>query len=392
MQLNLGTKIRELRRRDGRTQDDLAEALGVTPQAVSRWESGGSYPDMEMIPAVANYFHISIDELFGYHDAREEKIRTILASASEIMLKQGHSMHRGCLSKDFSEVVDMLRNASEEFPNEPKILLTLARALWMWGWSEYGAQVKTNATSGAIEDDTEYNAKNTYWQEAVRTYERMLRSEPSAEDREAAIHQLTSLYRSMGEYEKAKILANKQNSLTACKELLLPLATAGEEKERCQAERLTALMESLHFAITESIALHPSVQASGYGKQLLLSFINLYETLFIDGRFGKCHGELGNLYLLLTSYEINNDGSTEKALEYFAKAFSHYKGSARIYNEGGYSYSAPLFSALKPLEKGEFAPVDMGAFWKEKLKMLPESFVCEIGKDPKYLECFECFE
>lgn len=43
MQLNLGTKIRALRQRDGRTQDALAEALGVSAQAVSRWESGGSF-------------------------------------------------------------------------------------------------------------------------------------------------------------------------------------------------------------------------------------------------------------------------------------------------------------------------------------------------------------
>lgn len=44
MQLNIGTKIRELRHRDGRTQDNLADALGVTAQAVSRWESGAVIP------------------------------------------------------------------------------------------------------------------------------------------------------------------------------------------------------------------------------------------------------------------------------------------------------------------------------------------------------------
>jgi transcriptional regulator with XRE-family HTH domain len=70
MQLNLGQKIRELRRRDGRTQEALAEAIGVTSQAVSRWEANGGYPDMEMVPAIANYFHVSIDELFGYKNPK----------------------------------------------------------------------------------------------------------------------------------------------------------------------------------------------------------------------------------------------------------------------------------------------------------------------------------
>jgi transcriptional regulator with XRE-family HTH domain len=65
MQLNLGKKIRELRHRDGITQETLAEVLGVTSQAVSRWESMTSYPDMEIVPSIANYFDISIDELLS---------------------------------------------------------------------------------------------------------------------------------------------------------------------------------------------------------------------------------------------------------------------------------------------------------------------------------------
>ena len=78
MQLDIGQKIRELRRRDGRTQEELAQAIGVTSQAVSRWESGGSYPDMEIIPSIANYFGVSIDELFGYDNERSRKIDALV--------------------------------------------------------------------------------------------------------------------------------------------------------------------------------------------------------------------------------------------------------------------------------------------------------------------------
>ena len=162
MQLDLGQKIRELRRRDGRTQENLADALGVTSQAVSRWEANGGYPDMQMIPAIANYFHISIDELFGYHDEREEKIKTILENATKTLTKQGFTMYPGSLSNDVEECIGMLRSASEEFPNEPKILLKLAQALHMWGWNKYQAKGYLSDSSGIIEDDIEYNSKNIY--------------------------------------------------------------------------------------------------------------------------------------------------------------------------------------------------------------------------------------
>lgn len=387
MQLNIGTKIRELRRRDGRTQDHLAEALGITAQAISRWESGGSYPDMEMIPAIANYFHISIDELFGYHDDREEKIKAILDTAKKILEKQGFRMYQGSLSEDVWDCVNMLREASEEFPNEPQILLKLAQALHMWGWNQYGAKAHLADVSGMIEYDVDYNAQNTYWQEAVRVYEKLLKSNPSAGEREIAIGQIMQLYCRMGEYEKAKTLACNQDAIAISKELLLPLATVGEERTRYRGEQIMALLSHLQFAIGESIALRPAVSSSAHGRQLLLLVIHLYEAIFEDGRCGKWHRVIGQQYLTLVGYEMNNNGCAEVILQYFDKAFDHYKAYEHIGDEGDYSYTAPLLAALPKVEKGDI-PAFGDDFWKNELQMYQKDILDEIRKNPKYAECF----
>lgn len=388
MQLNIGTKIRELRRRDGRTQDNLAEALGVTAQAVSRWESGGSYPDMEIVPAIANYFHVSIDELFGYQDKREETIQNILHVADK-MLSQCAQMHQGSLSEDFEECIRTLRTAAEEFPNEPRILLQLAQALHMWGWNKYGTRMHTDESTNTLEFDVAYNAQNIYWQEAIRVFEKLLKSDPSPRQRETAICHLTPLYCRMGEYDKAKTLADNQNSIIICKEMLLPMATVGEDKSMYQSERVMVLLSNLRLAISESIAFRPAVSSSDYGKKILLSVINLYETIFADGRMGGWHGDVGRLYLTLTNYEINNSGNTENILFYFDKAFDHYKASICVYQEEEYRYSAPLISDLNLLLNGELPPTDMRDFWKTELKSYPSNILDELRKNPKYSECFE---
>ena len=173
MQLDLGKRIRELRKRDGRTQESLAEALGVTSQAISRWEANGGYPDMEMIPAIANYFHISIDELFGYCLDREEKIKRILAETNRIFEKQGFTYYKGSKSEEVNQCIDMLRAAADEFPNEPRILLLLAQMLHAWGLNEQDLTMDYDSETGIVCYDTESHAQNVYWQEALTVYERL---------------------------------------------------------------------------------------------------------------------------------------------------------------------------------------------------------------------------
>lgn len=64
--MNIGNKIRELRRSNGLTQEQLAASLNISAQAVSKWEMGASYPDIAMIPTIAAFFKVSLDELFDF--------------------------------------------------------------------------------------------------------------------------------------------------------------------------------------------------------------------------------------------------------------------------------------------------------------------------------------
>ena len=62
--MTIGKNIAELRKAKGVKQDELARFVGITAQAVSKWENGG-VPDTELLPKIADYFNVSIDELFG---------------------------------------------------------------------------------------------------------------------------------------------------------------------------------------------------------------------------------------------------------------------------------------------------------------------------------------
>lgn len=64
--LNISKCIVQKRKEKGLTQEKLAEYIGVSKASVSKWESGQSYPDILLLPELATYFNVSVDELLGY--------------------------------------------------------------------------------------------------------------------------------------------------------------------------------------------------------------------------------------------------------------------------------------------------------------------------------------
>ena len=76
MKITLANNLRELRKNKNLTQEELAGYLNISPQAISKWERGEGFPDIAMLPVIANYFGVTIDTLLGNDTTSiEEKIR-----------------------------------------------------------------------------------------------------------------------------------------------------------------------------------------------------------------------------------------------------------------------------------------------------------------------------
>lgn len=220
MQIKLGEKIKELRKRDGRKQEELAAALGVTNQAVSRWEANGGYPDIEILPSIANYFNITIDELFGYDSDRQAKLRSYTERADQ-MLKHN----------DIVPLIEFLRETISEFPSEWQLKFRLANALISMEFQKSETHAVTAEGSDYFRFDTEQNAENKYMQEAVSLFEEVLKKEIDDTYRTLATLSLISLYSRMGDFKSAEKTALSQSPIEISREVLLALAGAAEDEK-----------------------------------------------------------------------------------------------------------------------------------------------------------------
>ena len=79
MNIYFGENLKRLRLEKNLTQEKLAEFLGVSFQSISKWERGDTYPDITMLPSIASFFDVSVDELLGVDKAKdEEEIKRLL--------------------------------------------------------------------------------------------------------------------------------------------------------------------------------------------------------------------------------------------------------------------------------------------------------------------------
>ncbi len=122
----LSENLKKYRLLKNLTQEDIAEYLNITPQSVSKWERGESYPDITFLPALANIFETSIDLLIGMDTIRAEQTRYNIHKTATEFQRSG----------DYASAEKVYRDALLIYPNKPGMILGLAGVLALQGKSE----------------------------------------------------------------------------------------------------------------------------------------------------------------------------------------------------------------------------------------------------------------
>ncbi|MBE6569324.1 MAG: helix-turn-helix transcriptional regulator [Ruminococcaceae bacterium] len=135
--MSIGTNIYTLRKSRKITQGQLAEKLGVSEQAISKWENDQCAPDVSLFPIIAEFFGVSIDRLFGYHmNSYTEEVKKILKEADD--------------SLDTYKEIAIFTKGLEKFPNSPDLKISLAFSLSMVNRISEDANERKEAVDKAV--------------------------------------------------------------------------------------------------------------------------------------------------------------------------------------------------------------------------------------------------
>jgi Predicted transcriptional regulators len=215
MNIDIAGNFKRLRRERNLTQEELAGFLGISFQAISKWERGDGYPDITFLPVIANFFDVTLDELLGMNEIRsEEHLNEIHAQWKE----------NNANGKNAENIL-LMREALRIYPNQYLLMVQLVTSL------------------EKCEAPAEAQSKNRA--EAIEISERIVEYCPDAEIRNAFLFNVCHSYWKSGDTEKAIKKARQLPTIYKTQENALVMFLQGEEKIEVGQQAIIALVLSL---------------------------------------------------------------------------------------------------------------------------------------------------
>ena len=324
--MNIGTVIKKLRQERGMVQEQVAEYLNVSTQAVSRWETGSALPDITQVPAIANLFNCSADMLLGVDiTLKKEHIRKIEKEANNYLY-----------AGKYEEAEKILRDALKEYPNNYELMGTLALTL------------------GNIASHGNDKAKQKALREEEIALSEKIYSECTDDMiRHNAILRLCHAYCTIGENEKAMDLAKKMPTKCVSNESLFGYILKGTEKFKHKQKEIAHDMTNIlrDIMYLNDSPLDGEIKAYNLDESMLLyhKIIDIINILCEDRNFGNFNSQLSDIHLRLYYSNIQKKDN-DVALKHFKLAAKHailFDAIPKTADEGTEEYTSLLFRGMK---------------------------------------------
>lgn len=309
--MNIGKKIKDLRQENNLTQEELANDLGVSFQAVSRWENGMSYPDIEILPILANMFDISVDDLLEVDVHKKEKeIKKIIEN--DLMLS-----NKGKTKERESLLVDALK----KYPNS---------------WQLKNSLMNVYFTCSIGFDKEEYVIKT------IKLAEDILEKCVEDEIRYSAMFTLIHIYLSKRELDKAKQFVNRLPVMYVTKDWFWPDVVKGEERIKATQNIFEQLVDMFYLKLVTTFG------RAEVGKRdiPLLKYKELLDIVYENGDYGFYYIRLHDIYWWCATDQAQIKDKN-KTIEYLSKAKECLNNWLHIYkNKEGIKHTSFLVDRL----------------------------------------------
>jgi len=373
MNVKIGKRIKLLRTSRDITQDKLAEAIGVTSQAVSKWENEIGYPDIEYIATIANFFNVTIDELFGHDTSKKE---------SDIVkyCEEYDAMYREWKSAD--ERVKIMRKALAEYPGEERLLVRLATALW-YKWIEDDFYV-CSIVDGKYCHDVKKCREHDGWEEPVKIMEELLSSSVDDGIRAKCRDILSRIYGALDEKDKVYRIAEY---CPDCKDRVIFSAFNGVYDNEVKESSQRLLQKGLYL-----IRIHLIANAGRFNTEAIELILNLYKFVFDDGNYQFYNAKLEELYVDYADALIKQNRmdeavtALEMAYEY-SKAFDLYLDKLR--RDGEVFYTSSFTNTLKDNSTDIYADKVVPQFLEYVLLDESDNYYKALCENPRYIKLIE---
>lgn len=321
--------IKSLRRNADMTQEELAEALGITSQAVSRWETGAATPDVPTVLKLAYYFDVTTDHLLEADTGRAESEITRCLEECETLVRDGNT----------ADAVEMYRSTLEKYPKNLAVTEKLADAL-------------SSLAYGCANP----RRKKQLYSEALTHYEALLLRITDPVHRIHLVKTMFYTYQQAGETDRAKELADLlAASPDERQDLLIELAQ-GKEKIRLMQERAHGYFTRLNWAVY-TLAAEDCFTAEE-NAALLETMEKAADSLFPEDASNLRTSEFLHCpWQLSVNYAIAGD--CEKALCWLRRTADLAIREEQITEETEFTLKSPVFRGYKLTKK----PHGWGAAW-----------------------------